>query len=91
MPAAELLDILVCPETKQPLRLADEALLSRLNSAISAGTLENRAGATVRAPLDAGLLREDGEILYPIRDDIPILLLDEAIPTGPPVETAESS
>ena len=91
MPAAELLDILVCPETKQPLRLADEALLSRLNSAISAGSLENRAGAQVRVSLDAGLLRQDGELLYPIRDDIPIMLLDEAIPLDSLGETAESS
>lgn len=91
MPAAELLDILACPETKQPLRLADEALLSRLNSAISVGSLENRAGIIVRAPLGAGLLRQDGELLYPIRDDIPIMLLDEAIPIEPPAETVESS
>lgn len=91
MPAVELLDILVCPETKQPLRLADEEFIARLNSAISAGSVENRAGVAVRAPLEAGLLRQDGELLYPIRDDIPIMLLDEAIPTGPPVETVESS
>lgn len=91
MPAEELLDILVCPETKQPLRLADEALIARLNSAISAGSVENRAGVIVRAPVEAGLLRQDGELLYPIRDDIPIMLLDEAIPTGTSVETVESS
>lgn len=91
MPAVELLDILVCPETKQPLRLADEALIARLNRAISAGSLENRAGVTVGAPLESGLLRQDGEVLYPIRDDIPIMLLDEAIPTGTSAEPVESA
>jgi uncharacterized protein YbaR (Trm112 family) len=30
--------------------------------------------------LDGGLIREDGRLLFPIRDGLPILLLDEAIP-----------
>ncbi|HZD04575.1 MAG TPA: hypothetical protein VE173_06645 [Longimicrobiales bacterium] len=76
---AELLDILVCPETRQAVRLADEELVARVNAAIEAGTLVNRAGEKPRAPLDGGLIREDGEVLYPIRDGIPIMLVDEAI------------
>jgi uncharacterized protein YbaR (Trm112 family) len=76
---AELLEILVCPETKQPVRVADSALLDRLNRAVSAGTLKNRGGDVVGDSLDGGLVREDGRILYPVRDDIPIMLLDEAI------------
>ena len=75
-----LLDILVCPENKTPVRMADEALLARVNAAVVAGTLKNRAGDTVTEPADGGLLREDGEFLYLIRDDIPIMLIDEAIP-----------
>ena len=76
----ELLDILACPETKQPLTLADPALLSALNDRVRQGTLINRAGATVTDPIDGGLVREDRRYLYPIRDDIPIMLVDEAIP-----------
>jgi len=30
--------------------------------------------------IDAGLVRADGKFLYPIRHDIPIMLVDEAIP-----------
>jgi uncharacterized protein YbaR (Trm112 family) len=75
-----LLDILVCPETKQPVRLADEAVLARLNTAIGAGGVKNRGGELVTEPVPEGLVREDGLFLYPVRDDIPIMLIDEAIP-----------
>lgn len=79
---AELLDILVCPETKQPLRPADEAALSAVNASVAAGTLRNRGGDPVGQPVQEGLLREDGRVLYPVRDGIPIMLLDEAIEVG---------
>jgi uncharacterized protein YbaR (Trm112 family) len=76
----ELLDILVCPETKQPVRLADGALLSRVNEAIASGTMMNRGGQPVSEAVSEGLVREDGKILYPVRDDIPVMLIDEALP-----------
>ena len=75
----ELLDILACPETKQPLTLADFALLDSLNERIRQGQLTNRGGAQVTESIDGGLVREDGRYLYPIRDEIPIMLIDEAI------------
>jgi uncharacterized protein YbaR (Trm112 family) len=75
-----LLDILVCPETKQPLRVADAALLDRLNAAIRKGGVTNRGGQSVSAPVGEGLVRKDGSVLYPVRDDIPIMLIDESIP-----------
>lgn len=79
MVAQELLDLLACPETKQPVRLAEAAVLEQLNQRIEAGDLVNKGGQKVEAKLEAGLLREDGEILYPIVDDIPIMLIDEGI------------
>lgn len=75
-----LLDILVCPETKQPLRVADEGVLSGLNAAIEAGSVTTRGGEAVTSPLSEALVREDGTALYPVRDDIPIMLIDESIP-----------
>ncbi|MSR21895.1 MAG: hypothetical protein EXR91_13160 [Gemmatimonadetes bacterium] len=75
-----LLDILVCPETKQPLRVADVALLERVNGSLRKGTLTNRGGQRLATPVEAGLVRSDGAVLYPVRDDIPIMLIDESIP-----------
>lgn len=78
----ELLDILVCPETRQPVRVADEALLSRLNAAIARGTVRNQGGQPVTEAVPAALVRQDGRLLYPVRDEIPIMLIDEGIPLG---------
>lgn len=77
---AELLKILCCPETHQGLRVADPALVEKVNQQVAAGCLKNRAGQPVGERLDAGLVRTDGRFLYPIRKDIPVMLVDEAIP-----------
>ena len=76
----ELLEILACPETKEPVREADSGLVDQVNEAIATGKLINRGGEPVEEPIDGGLVREDGRYLYPIRDEIPIMLIDEAIP-----------
>ncbi|MDG2283290.1 MAG: hypothetical protein P8L45_09225 [Longimicrobiales bacterium] len=75
-----LLDILVCPETKQSLRVADVVLLETLNASITAGSVTNRGGETVTVAVNEALIRDDGDVLYPVRDDIPIMLIDESIP-----------
>jgi uncharacterized protein YbaR (Trm112 family) len=75
-----LLDLLVCPENHTPLHLADDALVQRLNEAIAAGRLRNRGGQTVTNPIEGGLIREDGMLLYTIVEQIPVMLIDEAIP-----------
>jgi uncharacterized protein YbaR (Trm112 family) len=77
-----LLDLLVCPEDHSPLRLASTELIAQLNRAIALGTLKNRAGQKVERRLDDGLVRADRTILYPVVDDIPMMLIDEAIPLG---------
>jgi uncharacterized protein YbaR (Trm112 family) len=76
----QLLKTLLCPENRAPLHPADEVLLGRLNVAIAAGTVKNRAGRTIQDQLQGGLIREDHSVLYPIIDDIPMLLVDEGIP-----------
>ena len=78
----ELLDILVCPETKSPVKLVGADVLEKVNGAITGGAIKNRGGEAVTDTIDGGLLREDGQFLYPIRDDIPIRLIGDAIPMG---------
>jgi uncharacterized protein YbaR (Trm112 family) len=78
----DLLAILACPATHQPLAMAEDAVLEALNQRIQAGGVQNVGGADVTEPLEAGLVREDGQIVYPIRDRIPVLLIDEGVATA---------
>ncbi|HRB81399.1 MAG TPA: Trm112 family protein [Nitrospira sp.] len=76
----DLLAILCCPETKQAVALADEQLIQKVNGAIERGALKNKAQKPVTEKLDGGLIRSDNKILYPVREDIPVMLIDEGIP-----------
>ncbi|GKS56689.1 hypothetical protein YTPLAS18_02160 [Nitrospira sp.] len=75
-----LLAILCCPETKQEVTLAPDDLVAKLNGDIERGQLRNRARQPVNEKIDGGLLRADKKILYPVRDNIPVMLIDEGIP-----------
>jgi uncharacterized protein YbaR (Trm112 family) len=76
---SELLKMLVCPETQSSLSLASNELIARLNRAIALGQITNKAGQLLKKPLDGGLLRADQRVLYPIMDDIPMMLVDEGV------------
>ena len=75
----QTLAILRCPKNHSTLRAADAALVARLNAAIAAGRLRNQAGSPIGKALDGGLVREAGDLVYPIVDQIPVMLFDEAI------------
>ena len=76
----ELLAILVCPESHQPLAEAPQELVQRVNERVSRGELANVGGAKVTEALDGGLVRKDQKILYPVRQGIPVLLIEEGLP-----------
>ena len=67
MVAPELLALLRCPTTLQPLHAAPPELLERLRRARPAERFEE------------ALERADGAVVYPVRDGIPIMLPEEAI------------
>lgn len=76
----ELLAILACPETKKDLELADPSVVAKVNAAIKEGKVQNRSRQKVSQKIDGGLMRKgDTHYIYPIRDGIPILLIDELI------------
>lgn len=75
----ELLNLLVCPENRTPVREAEAQLVESLNERIANGRLVTREGQTVTEPLDGGLVREDGAVLYPVREGIPVMLIGESI------------
>lgn len=77
---AELLKILCCPETHQKLQPAALELVEQINGQIAAERLKNRAGDIVREKMDGGLVREDKRFMYAVRQNLPMLLIDEAIP-----------
>jgi uncharacterized protein YbaR (Trm112 family) len=55
-------------------------LIDAANRKVVAGTLRNRVGRIVERHLDGGLIRQDGKLMYPIVDHLPIMLIDEAVP-----------
>lgn len=76
-----LLELLCCPVTKRPLRPISREQLRALNAAIGAGGVVRVGGEAVAATLADALVREDGQVVYPVDDGIPVLLAEEAIGT----------
>ena len=60
----ELLAIMRCPSTGQRLAIASKELIERIRA---------------ERDLTAALVREDGKVIYPIRNGIPMLLREHAI------------
>jgi len=74
-------NVLLCPKDRTPLTTVGKELLEKLNVAITNEdtVIKNLGGDAVEKPIAAGLVNQDGTLLYPIVDDIPVLLVDEAI------------
>jgi uncharacterized protein YbaR (Trm112 family) len=72
----ELLAILVCPKTKGPLELVD------LNDETRRALVEKyREKFRDEEPVvTQGLYSKSADLVYPIVSDIPVMLIDEALP-----------
>ncbi len=76
----ELLNILRCPESLQAVRLAEQPVVSRLLQQARQGNLKTLRGNRVEADFEAVLIREDSQRGYLVRDGIPVMLIEEAVP-----------
>lgn len=94
-----LLDLLCCPLNRKPLRLATAAEIRQLQEAAGRGELvyaQQRNPAS--APAEALLEPASGRF-YPVLDEIPVLLPEEAItvvsqgayPTSPSLANSPAS
>ena len=75
----EIIALLVCPESRMPLRRAPGALIEKINAAIADGRVRNRAGNHVTGAVVEALVREDSVLVFLVRDGIPNLLFDESV------------
>ena len=74
----ELLEILVCPKTKGPLELVP------LPEAARTPLIEKyRSHFRDEEPVvEEGLYSADSQLVYPIVSDIPVMLVEEALPAS---------
>ncbi|GAA5077445.1 Trm112 family protein [Lysobacter panacisoli] len=77
----KLLDLLVCPTTRQPLLLLDGRGLQALNTAIQGGGVIRGDGSAQSDALREGLITRDRKTVYRVDDGIPVLLAEEGIAT----------
>jgi uncharacterized protein YbaR (Trm112 family) len=74
----ELLSILVCPKSRGPLELVE--LPPELRSELVARYREHFRDE--EPVVEQGLYAADSGLVYPIVSDIPVLLVDEALPAS---------
>lgn len=77
----KLLEILCCPVSKIALTRLPSGRLKKLNEAITAGKVQYVRGDEVDQPLREALITEDSKVIYPVIDEIPILLEERGIGT----------
>ncbi len=78
----KLLDLLVCPATRQPLAPLDAPGLDKLNRAIAAGMVRRNDDNPQADALAEALITRDRKTVYRVDDGIPVLLIEEGIDFG---------
>ena len=77
-----LLEILVCPVTKTPVKALAKDRLAILNQAVEGGAVSYVDGSKVDTPLDEALITQDGKTIYAVAEGIPVMLEDQGIPAN---------
>ena len=78
----KLLEILCCPVSKTPLTVLSPDKLEKLNAAIAQDEVLYIGGEAVQDSLQEALITEDNKVMYPVQDDIPVLLEEMGIGTA---------
>jgi uncharacterized protein YbaR (Trm112 family) len=83
MPVKEdLLEILCCPKSMESLKVIDAAVIAKINEQIAAGGVTFENGEALKEPLEEGLVTASHDRIYSVKDSIPIMLVDESLPTA---------
>ena len=74
-----LLNIICCPVTRGKLSTATPEQLALINAEIANSTLKKLDGSIAEKPQSKALINATKTLLYPVKEDIPILLESEAV------------
>ncbi len=74
-----LLEILVCPESKTPVKVLTKDRLAILNQAVVSGNIVYIDGERVTDVLEEALITQDNKTIYGVRSGIPVMLPERAI------------
>ncbi len=75
----DLLKILCCPVSKQPVKMLESDKLKKLNDLIESKSIKDNEGKIVEQPIIEALVTVDDKTIYRIDDEIPVMLVDASI------------
>jgi len=78
----DFVSILICPESKVKLKLADVTLVDSINKKIEDGQIVTRNGDALTQKVDGLLITVDGRRAFQVNDNIPNLLMDDSFELG---------
>ncbi|MGI9335608.1 MAG: Trm112 family protein [Gammaproteobacteria bacterium] len=76
---SRLLDILVCPATRVPVKPLPKDKLATLNRYVGNGEVSYVSGKPVAETLGEALITTDGKLIYRVDEGIPVMLEDHGI------------
>jgi hypothetical protein len=78
-------DVLVDPQTHEPVTRATEAQLEAIREAIRAGTARRHGGGALPERLEGAYLSHGGRWVYPDAEGFPSLLIEDRLELDAPV------
>ncbi len=78
----KLLEILVCPATKVPVKQLPQDRLAILNQCIEGGEIKRIDGEPVPSVLKEALITTDERTIYVVDNGIPVMLEEQGISAG---------